>query len=228
MFTYFKKKHPTFKWISYTAMVALAVASTGCLRHLLLIGLLVGGPPSVEPDFDAATGLSMTARNVSVAVVCYAPSEIKYQFHDIDHKIAKAVSYKLSSKMINVKNPDIVDDWLDRNDDWDKPEEIGAALNVSYVVFIDLNKFSLYEGNSHNLYRGRAEALVSVVEMDENGDGEQIYNKDIISQYPLAVPRSTSEVSLSTFRAQYMTRLAEEIGRLFYEYYNGDDVLDAT
>jgi hypothetical protein len=115
---------------------------------------------------------------------------------------------------------------LDKNEDWDKPEEIGAALGATYVIFIDLHKFTLFEPDSPNLFRGRAEAMVSVVELDENQDGEQIYSQEVTSQYPLSMARSTSEVTYSTFKRQYLGRLSEEIGRMFYEYYNGDDIID--
>ena len=125
-----------------------------------------------------------------------------------------------------VGDPDRVRAWLDKNDDWDKPEEIGEAFNAKYVIFIDLHKYNLYEKHSSTLYRGRAEAIVSVVEMDDNGDGQRIYDKEVTSKYPLAAPRPTSEVTYSTFRRQFLSRLSEDIGRLFYEWYNGSDLGD--
>jgi hypothetical protein len=96
------------------------------------------------------------------------------------------------------------------------------------VVYIDMHAYSLYEESSHNLYRGRAEAVVSVYEMADDGSGDKIYSKEITSQYPLRAARSTSEVSYTSFKKQYLSRLSEEIGRLFYEYYEGDDVFDAV
>ena len=59
-------------------------------------------------------------------------------------------------------------------------------------------------------------------------DGERIYSKDVMSKYPLRAPQATSDVKYSTFRRLYLTRLSEDIGRLFYEWYNGDDIVDAT
>ena len=32
-----------------------------------------------------------------------------------------------------------------------------------------------------------------------------------------------TEVSFETFKKEYLSRLSEELGRLFYEYNNGDD-----
>lgn len=211
------------------ACVGLLLVSllAGC-NYVVILGYLIGGPPSIEPDFDAATGKSLTDYEVTVAVVCYAPKELKWDFENIDNELGKYVAYRLGEHKVKFVNPDLVHAWLDKHPDWDHPEEIGAALGVSYVVYIDLHAYSLYEESSHNLYRGRAEAVVSVYDMAEDGSGDKIYSKELTSKYPIRSPRSTSEVSYTTFKKQYLSRLSEEIGRLFYEYYTGDDVFDAV
>lgn len=201
---------------------------TGCLNEMIALGYLIGGPPSIEPDFDRMTEQSMTDHEVTAAVVCFAPSHVQWNFPEIHHQIAKFVALRLAQHEIHVANPDSVRAWLDENDNWDKPEDIGAALGVTYVIYVDLHTFNLYEENSSNLFRGQAEAVIGVTKIDESGDGEKIYSKEITSKYPLSVPRSTYEVSYETFMRQYLSRLSEEIGRLFYEYYNGDDIPDAA
>lgn len=200
--------------------------ASGC-NYVVMLGYLIGGPPSIEPDFDAMTKLSMTDKDVTVAVVCYAGTELKWDFDEVDLEVSKYVSNRLFLHKIQVVDPDRIRDWIDKHEDWDKPEEIGAAFKTKYVIYIDLHKYSLYEENSANLFRGRAEALVSVFEMDEEGNGEKIYTKELKSEYPLAAPRATSEVTYGRFKKEYLSRLSEEIGRLFYEHYNGDDMADA-
>jgi hypothetical protein len=210
-------------------LLLLPLTLCGCLKPLIFFGYLLGGPPSIEPDFDTMTKKSMTAKDVTVAVVCYAPLEVKYDFSAIDHELAKYLSFRLVQHKIKAAKPDLVRAWLDENaDNWDEPSEIGKALGVKYVIYIDLSSFNLWEENSHNLYRGRAEAVVSVFEMDDDGEGHKIYSKEITSQYPTVAPRASTEVPYATFKQQYLSRLSEEIGRLFYEHYNGDDIPDAT
>lgn len=210
-------------------LLLLPMAQLGCLKEMLFFGYLIGGPPSIEPDFDTMTKKSMTAKDVSVAVVCYAPLEVKYNFSAIDSEVAKYVTYRLVEHKIKVVNPDQVRAWLDENkENWDEPSEIGRALNVKYVVYIDLESFDLYEENSHNLLRGHAEGLVSVFEMGEDGEGEKVYTKELASKFPTVAPRSSTEIPFTTFKQQYLSRLSQEIGRLFYEHYNGDDIPDAT
>jgi hypothetical protein len=213
---------------------ALAVVATilfsfcGCLNQIITLGYLLGGPPSIEPDFEKATEESMTDHEVTVAVVCYAPTEMQWDFEEVHYDIAKFVAFRLGSHHVKTLNPDQVRAWLDKNDTWDKPEEIGAALGATYVVYVDLNSFTLWEKHSSHLYRGRADAVISVTKMNDDDTGEKIYSKELTSVFPLMQARSSSEVSFETFKREYLTRLSEEIGRLFYEHYNGDDFGDTT
>ena len=54
---------------------ATAIGVSGC-NYVVLLGYLIGGPPSISPDFDEMTGTSLTDKDVIVAVVCYAPKEV--------------------------------------------------------------------------------------------------------------------------------------------------------
>ncbi|QDU17705.1 hypothetical protein CA11_55530 [Gimesia maris] len=209
-----------------TLVCVLCTTLTGC-NYFILIGYLIGGPPSIEPDFDAQTQKSLTGKDVTVAIVCYAPLELQYNFDGIHNDLAKYTTFRLHSHGVKVVNPDRIRAWLDENPDWDKPEEIGEAFDVTYVIHIELHKYSLYEENSSDLYRGRAEGMVTVYEMDDSGEGEKLYSKELTSFYPLRAPRATSEITFSKFKKEYLSRLSDEIGRLFYEYYNGDDFTQA-
>lgn len=213
------------RWVLATLVMASPVFASGC-NYFILIGYLIGGPPSIQPDFDKLTKESLTDKGVKVAVVCFAPDEIRLNFIDVDKDIAKFVSHRLFQHKITVIQPDRVQDWLDRHDDWDKPDEIGEATGATHVVFIDVHKYNLFEENSHDLFRGRAEVLVSVFKMQKGDQAEKIYTKELTSLYPLSAPCATSEISYDRFRRQYLGRLSEEVGRLFYEYFNGDDMAD--
>ena len=208
--------------------MAIVCLLSGC-NYAILLGYLIGGPPSIEPELEAAVpDVSFTDKDVNVAVVCYAPTELKWDVDKIDQELANFVSVKLLTRKIQIVSPTTVQAWLDANPDWDTPDEIGEGLGCSYVVYVDLSRFTLYEEHSQDLYRGRAEAVVSVYKMDDDGSGEKIFTKEITSQYPLRAPRATTEVSYTTFKRQFVARLSEEIGRLFYPSYAGDDIPDAT
>ncbi len=209
-------------WICWLLLLCALPSLTGC-QYLILAGYLIGGPPSIEPDFDRETGKSFTGKKEKVAVICYAPDKVKWDFDKIDRELAFYIAHRLKSHKVIVIDPDQVNAWVEANPDWDKPDELGEAAGADYVVYIELDEFSLYEENSSNLYRGRTKGIVSVYEM-EDGAGEVIYERDLDSKYPIHAPVATSEKSFYDFKALYMSRLSEEIGRLFYEHFAGDDI----
>ncbi len=205
----------------------LLLTIPGC-NYFILLGYLIGGPPQIQPLFEKETQKSFTDRNVRVAVVCYAPDDLR-KFHDnIDQMLAWRVATLLHHNHVDVVEPDAIQAWMVNHPDWDSAVEVGAEFDVNYVVYVDMTEFSLYEQDSGSLFRGRCEAIVSVYEMKTNGDGRRIFTKDISSVFPTQVPRSAGDVSYETFRNEYFFRLAEEIGRLFYPYGNGDDIINAT
>jgi len=198
----------------------LAASLCGC-QQVALIGLLLGGPPSIAPDFDKQTGKGLDDPKVTVAVVCYAPTDMQLDYPKIDAEIAASVAVRLFQNRIKVINPDIVRAWLDQHPDWEHAEEVGEAMQATHVIEIELSSFDLYEPNSTNLYRGRTETYVNVFEMDETGHGERIYSKELNVVFPTEVPRPV-EVPLTTFKVEYLSRLSEKIGFLFYERFSGD------
>ncbi len=216
-------RRPRSAWSMVLMACLLCLPLSGC-SYVLFLGYLIGGPPSIEPDFDSETKECMTDKGVTVAVICFAPKPVKYSFEDIDHELAKYVTFRLHEHKISVINPDRIRAWVESHKDWDRPEEIGEAFDTTYVIYIDLNEFSLYEDGSATLYRGRSEAIVSVWKMQENGDAEKIFSKEKISKFPTHQPIASSEATYSNFKARYLSRLSEEIGRLFYEYYLIDDI----
>ncbi len=207
---------------------ALLLSTSGC-NYFIALGYLIGGPPQVEPMFEQVTKKSLTDKDTRVAVVCYASDDLKYECENIDHIIAHQVTHQLSNVgKVDVVPNDEVRAWMIQNPDWDTAAEVGAAFDVNYVVFIDVSEFSLYERDSNTLFRGRCEAIVSVYEMEADGEGKSIFSHDLNSQYPIQIPRSATDVSYDTFRMEYFSRLSDEIGRLFYPYLNGDDIANAT
>jgi hypothetical protein len=211
--------------LALLAVGLLSVLGSGC-NGVVLAGLLLAGPPTIEPDYDKMTKKSLRDKGVKVAVVCFAPDEVRLNFIDVDKDIAKYCAHQFNQHHIPVINPDRIQEWLDKHEDWDKPEEIGEATKATHIILVDVHKYNLFEENTHELYKGRAELLISVFEMQKDGSTEKVYTKEITCQYPLETPRETSEISYDRFRREYLARLSEEVGRLFYSHENGDDMRD--
>ena len=83
-----------------------------------------------------------------------------------------------------------------------------------------MKEYSLFEEHSSNLYRGRTQAIVSVIKMDEDRkNGRVIYSKDLVSRYPISTPKSVDEIPYAQFKKLYLSRLSEEVGILCYEHF---------
>jgi hypothetical protein len=203
------------------AALVFCVALSGC-NQFVLLSYIIGGPPSIEPDFDAQTGKSLDKPEVTAAVICYAGTDLKVKNPKIDLEVSSMVAYQLAANDIKVVHPDTVNAWLDEHRDWEKAEEVGQALKANYVIEIELEEFSLYERNSASLFRGRAEGYVNVYELDEHGRGERIYSKDLSFVYPTEVPRSTFDHTHTAFKRDYLAQLSQLIAWLFTERYSGD------
>lgn len=208
--------------LGFAATLSAVLMSSGCAQFVLL-SYLIGGPPSIEPDFDAETGLTMSKSGVTVAVVCYAPTELQWNFPSIDDAVAAQVAYQLFQHKIKIVEPDYIRAWVDEHPDWELASDIGRAFDVDYVIEIELESFSLHEeGNSTSLLRGRTVGFVHVTDMSQ--DGERIFSKDLNFAFPTRMPRSAYDESLLSFKREYLSRLAEKIGFMFYESYAGDQI----
>ena len=215
-------KAPTRRrWVWLLGACLSLVLTAGC-QQFVILSYLIGGPPSIEPDFDKETGQSLKGKENTVAVVCFAPREMLLEFPNIDDEIAAQVAYRLGENKITIVKPDYVRAWIDAHPKWELAEEIGREFKANYVVEVELSTFSLYEGTSTTLFRGRTEADIHVTEVDEGGHGDRVFSKELDFHFPVRVPRSSTEGELIPFKREYISRLSDKIGWMFYESYNGD------
>jgi hypothetical protein len=206
------------------AILALTLAQSGC-QAVILLGYLIGGPPTTDPDFHQKTKQSLAGKTKVVLVYCYAAKELKWDNEAVDYELAKHVAHRLNNNKIKVIDPDLVYDWLDKNDKWRKTAEIGKHFKVDYVVHIDIKDYSLFEAHSANLYRGRADIIVNVVKMDEDKrDGNVIYTTPVKSFFPTRSPVDSNVMSFAEFKKHYLSALSDEIGKLFYPKESGEDI----
>jgi hypothetical protein len=193
-------------------------AVSSVMQGLILLGYLMGGPPTADPDFHARTKQNLRGKNGKnvVLVYCYAPKELKWDNESVDYDIAKHVAYRLLQNKIKVVDPDPLYDWLEKHDDWRTTSDLGKRFGVEYVIHIDVKDYTLFERNS-DLYRGQADIIVTVVQMnDDHSDGHAVYTVPVRSSFPSRAPIDSSQMGFTEFKKRYLSALSEEIGRLFY------------
>ncbi|MCY2965110.1 MAG: hypothetical protein NT069_15990 [Planctomycetota bacterium] len=206
----------------------LVVVSSGC-NVVVLLGYLIHGPPTIEPDFHKKTKLWLSEKGKTTAIVCYAPKALKWDNEAVDAEVAKVVALRFNEHKIRVFDPDRVEAWIDKNPNYDKVTEVAAAFKLDYVVHVDIKDYSLFAAQSSDLYQGRCDAVINVFKMnEEKTDGELIYTTEVRSRFPSRSEKSVYEISQEDFKNMYLAALSDEIGKKFYESYSGDDIGNAA
>jgi hypothetical protein len=191
----------------------------GC-QGLLLTAMYFWNGNDVPPEFPGLKGKK-------VAVVWRCSAGLQYSNANAGRELAKQISLLLKEKVpkIDVIDHKKVAKWADGNN-WEEFIEVGKAMKADMVVGIELEHFSLYEGQT--LYQGNAGATVQVYDCSKGG--EPVYEKNLARVlYPPSTPIPASEMPEVAFRREFTKVLADQIARHFYAHDRyADTAQDAT
>jgi len=192
--------------------VGVIAASPGC-GMLPTVAYWINGN-NIDARFDGLVGKR-------VAVVCLDANSLKGPGSEADN-IAKAVARSLA---YNVKDMQLVRqsevaDWFDNHDqDVADYADIGRGVKADMVVGIDLEGFSIHEGQT--LLKGRAAVVTRVYDMQRGG--EVVYEmpqREIT--WPESGARHVTE-NEANFRIAFIQTLATRIAHEFYAYDAAED-----
>ena len=201
------------------ALAASVLSASGCQSVLTTVMYITKGN-TVPAEFDGLQGKN-------VLVVCRPLANLKYRDVSVAKDLARQLSILLHK---NVRNIEITDQrkvarWTDENT-WDEYTEIGKALGAEMVVGVDLQDFTIYQGQT--LYQGKANLTLSVFDCSQ--DSRPVFEKDLPqSVFPPNTGIPTSEKLEVEFRRQFVRLLADQVGRHFYPHdAHADYALDAA
>jgi hypothetical protein len=200
-------------------VLATVVPLSGCTQLLLTSMYFIKG---VETPAEFKE-----LKNTKTAVVCRPLVELQYSSSSAAEQLARVTGLLLKSriKKIEIVKPQAIEEWTDENP-WDEFTEVGKAMNADHVLGIEIEEFSLYQGQT--LYQGRARVKVVVHDMREGGD--VVFERalpEII--YPPNAGIPTSEKAEEEFRKQFIGVVADRVGRFFYSHdHRNDAALDST
>jgi len=187
--------------------LASLMAFGGCVSALATAMWLVKGP-NVPAECDGLGGKR-------VVVVCRPMTSSLYAHPGVSKEISRQIGRLLAANVrkIEVIDQRKVDEWIDTNT-WDEYSEIGKALEADLVVGVDLEAFSIYEGQT--LFQGKADYAIQVYDCKQ---GEVVFERfPPQSVYPPNHMVSTSSMQERDFRREFIRMLADEIGRHFYPH----------
>jgi hypothetical protein len=185
----------------------LSVAMIGGCNMLAALGYVA------HEDADEAEFAQLVGKRI--AVVCRPVEQLQYSDSSAAPDLANTVAdlLKKNVKKCQLISSSDVAEWADMHN-WNEYAQVGKALKADMVVGIDLEQFSLNEGQT--LYKGRGEVHIWVYDM-KNG-GSRVWDKKVRTVYPPNSAVAASERSEADFRRQYIAVLAEHIARNFYAH----------
>lgn len=189
------------------AAVAILAPLAGC--NVLATGLYFLKGMNVPPESNDLVGRR-------VAVVCRTGTSLQYNNPNVSRDLAKQASLLLAK---NVRHIHVIDqkkvlEWADENT-WEDFVEIGRHLDAEVVVGIDLEDFSLFQGQT--LYQGRANLNFAVYDVAKGK--EPIFERPLPQViYPPNTPIPTTDKTEQQFRAAFIRELATQIAEHFYEH----------
>jgi hypothetical protein len=187
-------------------LVGVLAAQTGCVSVLATALYIIKGT-NAPAEFP---GL----KDQRVAVVCRPLVELQYANSRVAEDIALVVGrlLKQNVRKLELVDPQEVSRWTDENN-WDEYAEIGKALDADIVLGLDLEQFSLYQGQT--LYQGKATVAMTVYDVEED---EVLFEKRLPQVlYPPNTGVDTSRPE-EEFRRQFVQVLSDQIGRHFYAH----------
>jgi len=193
----------------------VCAASLGCQGAIVTAYYLFKGT-NADADYP---GL----KDKKVVVVCKPVVSIHYRNQNVSRELSQKVSALLQNnlkKHIKIVDQRKVNKWCDENT-WEEYTEIGKALKADMVVAIDLEGFSIFEGQT--LYKGNANSTVHV--FDCKAGGKEVFSKKMPPTiYPPNASIPMSEKQEDQFRSEFVDILAVRVARHFYEHDAFDDV----
>jgi len=195
--------------IILTAMLLITVLPTVGCQSVLFTAMYLFKGNDVDPEFKDLKGKK-------VAVVCRPMVSLQYANSNVGRDLAQEISLLLQEQVPKIKVVDQrkIAKWTDENT-WEEYTEVGKAMKADMVVAVDLESFSLYQGQT--LYQGKANATIHVFDCKKNG--KEVFRKSIPQcVYPPSAPMPASERTEPDFRHDFEIELANQIARHFYAH----------
>lgn len=189
----------------------LAIAllpALGCQSALLTAMVLLKGT-DVDPDYPGLKGKK-------VAVVCRPLVSLQYRNANVARELGQQITSLLQQQVPKIQTVDQrkVAKWTDENT-WEEFTEVGKAMKADFVVGVDLEGFSIFQGQT--LYQGKANATVRVYDCKQGG--KVVFEKTLPQAvYPPNAGIPTSERLEAEFRREFSMVLADQIARHFYAH----------
>ncbi len=196
-------------WLLLLLVLAAAgmTIASGC--NVLATAMYVIQGTNTPAEFEALKGKR-------VAVVCRPVTSLHFRDSSVSRDLAKQVGTLLQKHVAKITLVDQreVFEWADENN-WEEYVDIGKALDADMVVGLDLEEFSLYQGQT--LYQGKANLKILVYDVSKGKD--PVFEQNLPQAvYPPNGAIPAGEKPEAQFRRKFVENLARQIAQYFYDH----------
>jgi hypothetical protein len=223
------------KWARRAVWFTLAAVFTFGCNPLATLSFITQSDPVKKADYPLVyTDGPKKGKEVVVAVFVSSAPGIGPVFAGSEGKLASDIAKKLpemakeQKQKLVVLDPALVNKFKMNNPNWKlmHASEWGKKLNVDFVLDIHLEKMSLYQPGSLNMYyEGQADVNVDVYDVDA-GPGEPKYNYVHPFKYPHTGMLPTDSVPLNRFKQDYLEHLAAELAMKHVTHKEGSGIAE--
>lgn len=208
-------------------LVWLTAVCPGCINIFAMTAKVFMGDPKIVSTFERRTNLKLQDGSRKLAIVIDAPYGAYQDDDSIDRDIQERLEQRLRREGIRVINDAEVERALERSGGTFSAAAIAKVTEVDVIAHIRIETLSQRENGDPNLYRGQAQGLVTCYEVRGERDTPgrhvvQIYEEPFQVGYPSVHPVPTDQTPIRNLRRGFINRLAEEIGRQFYDVTTSD------
>jgi hypothetical protein len=220
----------TWRRGALSVLILVAVCGTGC--NVLSVPFFLFGPEPKEEPMLKAVASKDKDKDVKVVVLTYGGLETRPEFlradRDLTIQVVKQLreAFKYNEEKVTVVAPSKVDEFKNSHPNWKSMElaDIGKRFDADYVIYLEINKLTLYEpGSSNLLYHGRADVTVNLVDVNQPDDAPE--SKELTAGYPgdsrgSMIP--VDDMTPQAFKAAFFTEVATQIAWHFAAHPTSD------
>src|SRR5262249_38891612 len=154
-------------------------------------------------------------KEVKIAIVAvHANPEIRSELTTVDRQIGQRLAqlleerFKENKEKVTVVPPNQVYSYQNKRPGGVTPHEVGKHFQADYVIPLEINSISLFEGSYNQFYRGKADIAVTVTDVRKPvGEGEK-FTQPYQCEYPSAQKFvETGDMPWAHFRARFVERI---------------------
>lgn len=206
-------------------LVAAAACSfqSGCINIFAIAGKMLMGDPKAKSTFEQRTGVSLVEEKKRCIIACTAPASVMSEFDGLTLDLQEEILRRMTLRGMDVIDCDAVASELNDSGGRFDPVKLAKAFpDVDYVFHIDLERFTLLDEGSINLFRGRA--LGSIIGYEARGSGDEVprhvstvFEQEFSDEYPASHPVAADQTKPKVFLRQFVSHVADVAGRTFYD-----------